>query len=1428
MTDVPPYFEDVRASAARRWGQLEQDPVLAGPWHQLFKQVQSPRHVVSELLQNADDAGATGASADIQGEEFVFTHNGEDFSEEHFTSLCRFGYSNKRSLHTIGFRGIGFKSTFSLGDEVCLRTPTLSVLFRRSRFTEPIWMVRNGGQTFRTEVRVKIQDQYRLRELKKNLDDWTTSPASLLFFRSIRSLTIGGREIRWKAQGDGPVHGSSWLSLSGTPDRRVLLVQSSLEPFPDESLNEIRQERMVAVDEETTFPPCSVELVLGMEGRLFVILPSGVLTKLPFASNAPFIQDPARVKIKDPEISPTNRWLLERIGQLAAEAMLHWVGRPEEEIAERAGAYALLPDLDRDDHSLEGNCGVIVEEACESVLTNKTFLLLEDGSLAKKNACVAVPKVLLDVWPSDLVSRLFSDNAHPILSRHISAENRKKLINWSLVEQIDKKKVLSILESKQLPSPRSWEQLLLLWSYIADEVVGSYYPQSRDPIFFHILPVQGQNTLFADYEIVRLSEKKLLRSQEDREFLEKYLLVLNQDWVQFLEKQRLRTEQSSDASLSRQVSSAYKIFNAIKLGQVSDVSRIILDVAGKAFQRKDCPLSVYVHVAQLAAALGANVSAEFQFVTRNGLSTPASQNVVADLTGNLDAFVPEKWYEEHVLHEEYGRCFTSCTQEEWFKWITSGRGRLFTFVPFVEYRETRRGKDNFAQFLRSRGVTKLPDYPYHGSHEFKVTGFDFEPDIWKHWEDITKNDPELWGRLMSCILEQPTSYWEKAMDVTATQVASNGRSRQLACTDILPCWISRFRSRPCLQDTNGRYHEPAELLRRTPETDPLFGVEAFVRPEFDTEQTRPLLIRLGARGTPTGPRRLLDRLRALATVDNPPVYEVEKWCHRLDQLLNRCSTSDFCEIKSIFASEKLILTTEIEWAKKDEAFLEADDEDAPGAAVVHSAIHDLSMWRKLGVADRPTGDLATRWLTCIASGKKLSKDELRRVRALLPRYPDRIWLECQHWLNLEGEWSPVEQLSYKLTMQPLIPWSNLFRPIKQKTADLQKLTIEMCARYPFAELPALAERIEDRFDERVDNAIEPSHKSWLIALGSGLARIQLDNPLETERMRVLGQRLANTWCHLVTALESTPYIDGVPSGTPRRVDALWKADTLYVESKSVAKMAKAIAGELGRHFDHPDIADAIKLCFEREHEFIDDYLEENFILIPPSCDAPKPDAISEVEPTHQSVAASTVVEGQTPTLDFGGDDGEQACEPAPGSPEDEVAVTTQEPDLDDAGDNGAIDTPAPRRYQQRPAKPSLIERFAATNGYAKDCSENRFYRENGEWLERASGASFPWERYAPTGDLLQCYWDKDHCIEHEPLQVEAEVWDLCTKHPEKYSLLLAAPDDTPVEYSGKRLCALRESGQVTLFLASYRLVYKHDAQSYVKEEAANGGGRDNG
>jgi len=407
MIKRPEYFEQIRKKAEQRWVQLEQDPELAGPWHQLFKQVQSPRHVVSELLQNADDAGATEAYIDIINGEFIFSHNGEDFTEEHFASLCRFGYSNKRALHTIGFRGIGFKSTFSLGDEVRLFTPTLSVAFYRKRFTEPVWIEQKKNIPCCTEIRVRIKDEYRQRELEKNLREWMKSSASLLFFRSLRCLRIGQQEVRWISKGTGPVENSEWMVLSSNQETKYLVLRSEPENFPDEALNEIRQERMLSTGEEVSFPPCRVEIILGMEGRLFVILPTGVKTDLPFACNAPFIQDPARVKIKDPEISPTNRWLLKRVGKLAAKGMLAWLRREDMTLDSRCKAYTFLPDVNCDDNCLEGACARIVKEAFEESIQNEHFLLTEEGTLVGKQKCIAVPSEILKIWTSDQVRKLF-------------------------------------------------------------------------------------------------------------------------------------------------------------------------------------------------------------------------------------------------------------------------------------------------------------------------------------------------------------------------------------------------------------------------------------------------------------------------------------------------------------------------------------------------------------------------------------------------------------------------------------------------------------------------------------------------------------------------------------------------------------------------------------------------------------------------------------------------------------------------------------------------------------------------------------------------------------------------------------------------------------------------------------------------------------
>ena len=420
-----------------------------------------------------------------------------------------------------------------------------------------------------------------------------------------------------------------------------------------------------------------------------------------------------------------------------------------------------------------------------------------------------------------------------------------------------------------------------------------------------------------------------------------------------------------------------------------------------------------------------------------------------DADGTLEELFPTGWCSEHLLDPDYFSAFNSCSSEEWVRWISSGRAGLYTFPPPVQTRSTVWGRQKIEAKLRKRGFKGKPYY-YYVTHGFQVEDWDFEEGHWRHWTGLLNEDGNLWGHLVERMLSQPETYWSKAKGYRILQIATTGSLRAITGDPLLSAWLLKLRDLPCLPDPRGFYHKPADLLRRTPETESLIDVEPFVHRRVDTEATRPLLKMLGVRDVPTGPDGLLDRLRALAKADKPPLHEVEKWYRRLDQMVETCSTTDFDNIKQAFFDEKLILTKDAGWITASGVFLSSDEEDVPGAAVILDSVRDLMLWRKIGIAERPTADLAIQWLKELTSGRALVQDDARRVRALLTRHSARIWNECGHWLNLAGEWAPTATLGYALTMQTLVPWKHLHEWVKQKTADFQRLPIETTRHGPFA------------------------------------------------------------------------------------------------------------------------------------------------------------------------------------------------------------------------------------------------------------------------------------------------------------------------------------------------------------------------------------------
>lgn len=606
---------------------------------------------------------------------------------------------------------------------------------------------------------------------------------------------------------------------------------------------------------------------------------------------------------------------------------------------------------------------------------------------------------------------------------------------------------------------------------------------------------------------------------------------------------------------------------------------------------------------------------------------------------------------------------------------------------------------------------------------------------------------------------------------------------------------------------------------RTPETEALMDVEPFVHGSLDSDSTRNLLKLLGVSDQPTGPHKILGRLQGLAQVDTPPAHEVEKWYRRLDQLIDGCSTEDFQAIRKAFETDRLILSESGSWENAFGVFLSAGEEDVPDVQLIRASVRDLTLWRKIGVGDRPTAELAIEWLKSLPSAKSLPADDIRRVKTLLGRYPLRIWEECGHWLNLAGEWAPVEELSFALTMQTLTRWGHLHQWVKQKTADLQTLPAELAEADPFVGLPPLSDQIEEDFSQQRTPEGQPEERAWLRELGEQLRRIKLDDDEETLRVRQLATDLSQTLWLTSRNIEIVPYIDGKPAGTARQADVLWLDTTLYADDKPLARLAKAVAQELGKAFRRPEIVDAIKLCFERHPDFVCNYVEENFELIPLADLAPV-----VVAKANEGTDLATNANPKEPALnnapDTSQNDVDDIWEADEGQAEQEIDTVS-----DDEGEGGDTETPGhdfadespddelitPHPRKPKVHKPQLIERYAASKGFRKD-GDHYYFNDDGGSIGKANGSLFPWELRNASGDVLKYLLPKEHCLDKEPLQLEAEIWGVLEKNPETYLLVLVNPDDEPVEVSGKLLTELRERGVLALHPSTYRLVIKHEKQ----------------
>ncbi len=123
-----------------------------------------------ELLQNADDCCSKRVYVERFEDDIIFANDGKPFDENDVLAISRSGASNKTRGENIGYRGVGFKSTLYLTNEIIIYSDDTFFTFNKKICSQKLGIDVNSIPIIRIPILLDFQDT-RLRSKVLSLKD---------------------------------------------------------------------------------------------------------------------------------------------------------------------------------------------------------------------------------------------------------------------------------------------------------------------------------------------------------------------------------------------------------------------------------------------------------------------------------------------------------------------------------------------------------------------------------------------------------------------------------------------------------------------------------------------------------------------------------------------------------------------------------------------------------------------------------------------------------------------------------------------------------------------------------------------------------------------------------------------------------------------------------------------------------------------------------------------------------------------------------------------------------------------------------------------------------------------------------------------------------------------------------------------------------
>lgn len=503
-----------------------------------------PAHLIPEMLQNAEDAGATILRFDLARDRIIIQNNGEKFNEDQVDKLCTIGLSTKKSLGYIGMYGIGFKSVFAVSRIPEIYTGNYSFCFDDENVFVPKWIpAKEEFSKWNTTVVLPLKDEQAYNSLYQHISCLEKDNSkSMVFLKNLKEIRIRKdktEDIFEKSEKVFPPLSELGNQFKFIEIKKngitvmVFCVYTQKEKISSDLLKHVIQERrLIGIDESAAYDTrvnISFEIKdtghidSSRQGLLYAFLPTKVKTFLAFDINADFLLNPNREALNRID-DKYNCWLIDLVVKAVENIMSTYKENASKDFW--IDIYDLLPRQEeaRETWIEDKICDPIKEFIKEGVFFLTT---LPEKPWVSRTDIVEASSEIKELFPlfSEIESKLEASE-HYYLSEKIKSELRDFLVKEFDLTRVDTDYLFEVFSKSDILSSRPDDWYFLLFAYLGERYFELYWQTGQDFLNksrnCYLIPCSNG-------KIVKLDEDKVYSSARTLpKFIAKKVLELRQ------------------------------------------------------------------------------------------------------------------------------------------------------------------------------------------------------------------------------------------------------------------------------------------------------------------------------------------------------------------------------------------------------------------------------------------------------------------------------------------------------------------------------------------------------------------------------------------------------------------------------------------------------------------------------------------------------------------------------------------------------------------------------------------------------------------------------------------------------------------------------------------------------------------------------------